>query len=542
MATRSSRKQCAAFARWIRPLRSWWKPLLWFWVSIVLAVVINDVAPWFITENVVGWVIGHIVIVFLLVGSLLLLTGLAGLAYRQEDASTAQTGQQLALPPQHRLQLIRSLHQEYEDRLAHSLQGSIVLDLELRTRADMVASSASLVFYDRVTGETSPLPRGTSILQVYDRVQRGLLILGAPGSGKTTLLLTLAQDLLHRAENEPDQPLVIILNLSSWAREQLPLTQWVVQQCALVYGLPKRLTAAWIEQEQVQFLLDGLDEMEISARTACIEAINAYRQVHLVPLIVCARYQEYELQPARLILPAAVEIQPLETTQVIRTLKQAGKQFAAVRAALRRNAILGDLLTTPLMLSVVLLTYRDPTANQLPRKGSPEEQQRTIFEHYVQRMVQRSQRQRSFSPTRLLASLAWLAQQMEQQGLTEFYLESLQANWLRTRRVRVTYRLVVGLAFGLFVGFFVGLAFGLDFGPSFTSFLVLGVALLFGLALGPFFILAFALDTIKPVEKIIWTWKGLLFGLLFGLDFGLFFELHGGFLANLFTEFDPHPK
>jgi hypothetical protein len=65
----------------------------------------------------------------------------------------------------------------------------------------------------------------------------------------------------------------------------------------------------------VQFLLEGLDEMETSSRTAWIEAINTYRQAHLVPLVVCSRSQEYKSQSAHLILPAAGEIQPLKPVQ-----------------------------------------------------------------------------------------------------------------------------------------------------------------------------------------------------------------------------------
>lgn len=48
---------------------------------------------------------------------------------------------------------------------------------------------------------------------------------------------------------------------------------------------------------------------------------------------------------------------------------------------------------------------------------------------------------------------------------------------------------------------------------SFTLFFMLLVALLVGL------------DAIKPVEKIIWAWKGLVFALVGGLVFALFFKL-----------------
>jgi hypothetical protein len=401
--------------------------------------------------------------------------------------------------------------------LASSLQGQVALELHLQERTDVIASSARLVFHQLETGEASPLPLGTSITQAYDRAQRGLLLLGPPGSGKTTLLLELARELLQRAENDSDHPLAIILNLSTWARTQLPLPQWLSEQCSLVYGIPKQLSTAWIALEQVQFLLDGLDEMEASARTACIEAINTYRQAHLAPLVVCSRSQEYESQPARLILPGAVEIQPLEPVQISQVLKQAGKSLAAVRVALRSNAILNDLLTSPLMLNVVILTYRDKTANELPQSGSPKEQQRQIFEQYVQHMLQRYQQQRTFSLAQTTSSLVWLAQQMQQRHLTEFHLESLQADWLSTRRTRITYRPLFGLLFGLVGGLFFGLLWGLDFG----------------------------LTDIQLAEKFTWSWKksrkrlggglllGLGFGLTVGVGVGLLRGLGGGLVGGL---------
>lgn len=249
----------------------------------------------------------------------------------------------------------------------------------------------------------------------------------------------LAQELLQRAENDPEHPLPIMLNLSSWARTQPPLAQWLSEQCALVYGIPQEFSAAWIAQEQVQFLLDGLDEVGEKARMACIQAINMYRQSHLAALVVCSRSQEHTSQSARLLLPAAVEIQPLDMAQVRTVLKQAGKSLAAVQAALRNNPVLGDLLTTPLMLSVVILAYRDTPLKQLPQGSSPQEQQRVIFEYYVQRMLRRYQPFRGFSSAQTSHSLIWLAQQMQQRHLTEFHLESLleslQVDWLTARYV-----------------------------------------------------------------------------------------------------------
>jgi hypothetical protein len=289
MASGSRWQRAFVLPRWIRPFHRCWKPLAWIWGSLLCGIFINEVSSWLgaksfdLTGTPLGWLVSHPWITLPPLLLLVLLTLLAGLAWWQEHAVSRASF--LMLTPKQRLQFIRGFQQEYTSRLASSLQGQVTLELHLEERTDVIASSASLVFYHLETGEASPLPLGTSIIQAYDRVQRGLLLLGAPGSGKTTLLLSLARELLQRAENDPDQPLTIILNLSSWARTRLPLAQWLGEQCSLVYGVSKQLTAAWIAQEQVQFLLDGLDEMEASARTASIAAINTYRQAHLVPLV-----------------------------------------------------------------------------------------------------------------------------------------------------------------------------------------------------------------------------------------------------------------
>ncbi|GHO70482.1 hypothetical protein KSC_093740 [Ktedonobacter sp. SOSP1-52] len=551
MLSESHSPRGVVLLRWIRSFQRCWKPLTWIWGGLLFGVFINIGSSWLTTKNFdlsgtpLGWGIDHLWITLPPLLLLMLLTLLARLASLQEQLVSPASS--LTLTPRQRLQFIRGFQQEYTSRLASSLQGQVTLELHLQERADVIASSASLVFHQLETGEASPLPLETSIIEAYDRAQRGLLLLGAPGSGKTTLLLQLARELLQRAENDPDQPLAIILNLSSWARTQLPLAQWLGEQCSLVYGIPSQLTATWIAQEQVQFLLDGLDEMGVAARTTCIEAINTYRQAHLAPLVICSRSQEYHSQPARLILPGAVEIQPLEPRQVWQVLKGSGKSLAAVRAALRSNAILRDLLITPLMLSIVILTYRDKMAKELPQRGSSSEQQREIFEQYVQRMLQRYRQHRSFPQAQTISSLSWLAHQMQQHHLTEFYLEAFHPDWLSTTDVPITYLLVSWLLNGLPFGLIGGLIFGL-MGWSFDGPVH---GLFIGLFIGGCFGLMGALTgsqdskqdraiNIELVEKLVWSWKvcgkGLLVGLLLGLIFGLLVGLFGGLLLGLYIE------
>src|SRR5262249_6876322 len=122
------------------------------------------------------------------------------------------------------------------------------------------------------------LAAGTQILNVYDQLNGKLLILGDPGAGKNTTLLQLTRDLLERAEAEDSFPIPIIFNLSSWADERKPLAAWLIDQLGAKYQVPKRVSTEWITNDNLILLLDGLDEVPLAQREACVEAINIYRK------------------------------------------------------------------------------------------------------------------------------------------------------------------------------------------------------------------------------------------------------------------------
>jgi hypothetical protein len=77
--------------------------------------------------------------------------------------------------------------------------------------------------------------------------------------------------------------------------------------------------------------------------------------------------------------------------------------------------------------SVVILTWCNKAAQALPQSGSLKDQQRQVFEQYVQYVLKRHPN-RTFSLVQTFSSPVWLAQQMQQRYLTEFQLELLQAD------------------------------------------------------------------------------------------------------------------
>ncbi len=379
--------------------------------------------------------------------------------------------------------------------------------LGLQERIDVIRSSAQLVFRRTDIVPETPLSPGTTILRAYDNAGQGLLILGGPGAGKTTLLLELAQELLTRAQNDPQHPIPVILNLSSWASKKAPLASWLADQLRLVYGIPLRLSQTLLEQDYWLLLLDGLDEVKASARSQCIEAINLYREEHFAPLVVCSRRDEYAMQHAQLALSSAVEIQPLQEQEVMTYLKGIGKPMATVRAALRSNPVLKQLLTTPRWLSLVILTYRDKAIRDLPQLGTAEQQQQHILERYVERMLEQRTTKGHFVSTQARSWLVWLAQQMQKRSQTEFFLEQMQPSWLPSLQARRRYRVVVVLVvvlISVLVGGLGGVLFGMGCYPYEKP------------QGGELILTCGGLD-----DLFAWLLTGLLMGLLIGLIEGL---------------------
>jgi hypothetical protein len=279
---------------------------------------------------------------------------------------THRQGETSVLQNQNRTRMLRRLRLDYGKLMKQSLQGAAWLELGLASIPDGVQNRVNLLLRIESSAEQH-LPAGTSITEVYDKAEHELLILGEPGAGKSMLLLDLAQQLVMRAERFQTHPLPVILPLSSWAVKHTALQDWIAEQLAEIYDVPRKLSMQWVREEQILPLLDGLDEMDETARSACIAAINAYHRAHLTPLVVCSRTKEYKAatERHRLALQEAVVVQPLTYEDVDTYLIQAGKPLTALRSALKKNAALHDLATTPLMLNILTLTYQGTSVRDL---------------------------------------------------------------------------------------------------------------------------------------------------------------------------------
>ena len=182
-----------------------------------------------------------------------------------------------------------------------------------------------------------PLPLGNPIRSVLDDLGGQLLILGDPGTGKTTLLLELMRDLLKHAENDEFYPVPVVFNLSSWAKQRLPLVEWLADGLnQQISDIPAKTWRVWLETDRILPLLDGLDEVALEHRKLCVARINEFhRQKASLPLVACSRTQDYGSLDTKLQLLGAALVQPLKREQVHDFLKQAGEAVEGVRAALQ---------------------------------------------------------------------------------------------------------------------------------------------------------------------------------------------------------------
>ena len=332
-----------------------------------------------------------------------------------------------------------------EGVLEQSLHGAALIELGKEVRSEAVAYPWEMVL-QRPAQPHQALPADKRIIDVFDKAGGALLILGEPGGGKTTMLLDLARALITRTTHDPHHPVPVVINLASWSGKYASLDGWLVQELNEKYLIPKKIAQTWIDNDQLLLLLDGLDEVRSERQSACVSAINQFRQDHgLTQLAVCSRLTEYEALTEPLRLEQAVVLQPLAPDQIHAYLEAGGPSLAAIRSALETDAILQSLARSPLMLSIMMLAYQEASIDTLAQLDSTAARQQHLFAAYVEQMLRRRGNQMRYQPDQMRQILSWLAQQMSQHSQRIFLIEGLQPDWLTTRLGRRAFSLIVSI-------------------------------------------------------------------------------------------------
>lgn len=172
-------------------------------------------------------------------------------------------------------------------------------------------------------------------------------------------MLELARELLQRANTDIGHPIPVVLTLSSWALRQEPLGDWIVRELAARYKISTAQAQIWLNRDQLVPLLDGLDEVAEEHQQACVTAINDFSaQRGTTRIVVCCRTTDYERLRDPLRTYGTLTIQPLTRKQVEDFLARSGEPVVAVRVALAADSLLGELIQSPLLLSIAVVAYR----------------------------------------------------------------------------------------------------------------------------------------------------------------------------------------
>lgn len=318
------------------------------------------------------------------------------------------------------------------------------------------------------------LPPGTNIIDVFDKQQGSLLILGAPGAGKTTMLLQLARALIERAEQDETQPVPVIISatageqsLGKWLSRKPEDTIYSVRigppvrrnRPELVHGgvkgwvMKNEISQSLIDNGQILLLLDDLNEVKQEHRTVCIEAINTYHQKYSSHgLVVCSRITEYHTQEKRLDLHGTVALQPLTLRQVDKCLSETVSKHTDIRAILYTDSPLCDAITTPRMLNIVALVYQDISIETLQTIHSNQEHHSLLAQAYVQRVLTTQDTEQEYTAEETRHWLKQLTKLMTHSKWTffPFHIEYTDDKWLPNRISQIIYYFMQGFGY-LFV-------------------------------------------------------------------------------------------
>lgn len=362
--------------------------------------------------------------------------------------------------------LLAAVKEEVSIRLRHSLHNAILINLGKESQPQQVKRPWDAEIKIGLK-PPEPLPDTTTILEVFDspEIAGKLLILGAPGSGKTTTQLELAQELIKRAEEQTDYSVPVLFNLSSWKDDRQSLTDWLVVELKSKYGVSIKLGKELVENCQLLPMLDGLDELEPLRQESCVQLINKFLtgENRRLSLVVCSRSEEYSNYATLLQLNGAICLQPLSNNQICNYLKKI--ESTELWPIINSDLDLLGLVRTPLILNITVLASQEISVKKWQEFNSTAERIQYLLNIYVERMLGRIINNRSYfmnnSPNakQTIIWLIWLAKQKQRQSKTEFLIEEMQPNYLKSRFEKFSYYVlhtlillsIFGIAFVLIV-------------------------------------------------------------------------------------------
>lgn len=330
----------------------------------------------------------------------------------------------------------------------------------------------------------------TDIVALMEQSYNALLIVGSPGAGKTTLLLQLCKELWRAASQSEDAPRPIVLNISSYqvAQDGTSLAEhlacWIVDEVVAKYGLPRPAVRKWLEDASLTLLLDGLDEVAPHARKTMVEALNAFRELYPVALVVSCRDSEYQSIGQKLCFGGALQIEPLSDKAVFEIVNKRGAGGAA------ESETIQSVLRNPLLLTLYAQGKKRVDLTHAP-------EWKRVYDQVVGRALEKLEPHEDAGL--MHAQLKYLGRVMQRLNRSELWIEQLDFSWLDTRWKRG-----FGYLTGIMSVFICGVGLNVAQIPITQSPTATAWTFGFGVSIGSF---AYTRGKIKPVERLRWSWR-----------------------------------
>jgi hypothetical protein len=413
------------------------------------------------------------------------------------------------------------LQKRYAKRLEQKLANRQPINLRRLPNTDGTSEETAVTFVTISAEEVK-----AHIAQVFQAAYGRLLITGKPGAGKTVLLLQLELALL---ESETDL-LPVILNLATWKKDYVALELWLKELLPVELGANKKYVADILQQNRLILLLDGLDEVEESNRTACLEAIGRYREATDSQYVITSRIEEYRAITKDAPVNLQIEVGDLTLDQMVMELTRMGHQHAEaipLLNALKNHSLLREAAQVPFYFNTLQLLFAGgKTLSDLALKGSTVEAIREeltpLFVSYALTIPS----DKNYTPQQAERGLSFLANNMTKRNKVVFELADLQYDWshlsLSRGQLFVANYIskfvagpVVFAAFGLAGGLVCGLACGLAYGRAYGLVIGLIISIVLGLVfalllyvLAICIVIIFSKTSLKIETrgKIKWSW------------------------------------